>query len=149
MILCILESTRVSILQPTHLHLLHLTLDKVLTIHHPPTAYWLVYSTPSIVVFAQLLSRIQCFAAPWNAARQASLSFTISLGLLKLMPIESVVPSNHLILCHPLFLLPSASGSFPTSQLCTSGGQSIDSELIVRANLVFFHQPFYFEEMFL
>ena len=102
-----------------------------------------------IVVAVQSLSHVQLSATPWTAARQASLSFTISLSLLKLMSIESVMPSNHLILCRPLLLLPSASGSFPVSQLFTSGGQSIDSELIVRANLVFFHQPFYFEEMFL
>ena len=44
---------------------------------------------------------------PWTVARQASLSFTISWSLFKLMSIESVMPSNHLILCHPLFLLPS------------------------------------------
>ena len=44
---------------------------------------------------------------PWNTAHQASLSFTISWKLLKLMSIESVMPSNHLILCHPLLLLPS------------------------------------------
>ena len=44
---------------------------------------------------------------PWTAARQASLSFTIFLSLLKLMSIELVMPSNHLILCHPLLLLPS------------------------------------------
>ena len=102
-----------------------------------------------IVVAVQSLSHVQLSATPWTAARQASLSFTISLSLLKLMSIESVMPSNHLILCRLLLLLPSASGSFPVSQLFTSGGQSIDSELIVRANLVFFHQPFYFEEMFL
>ena len=46
-------------------------------------------------------------ATPWTAARQASLTFIISLSLLKLMPMESVMPSNHLILCHPLLLLPS------------------------------------------
>ena len=45
--------------------------------------------------------------APWTAARQASLSITNSWNLLKLMSIESVMPSNHLILCHPLLLLPS------------------------------------------
>ena len=44
---------------------------------------------------------------PWSVAHQASLSFTISWSLLKLMCIESVMPSNHLILCHPLLLLPS------------------------------------------
>ena len=75
----------------------------------------------------QLLSFVQLFATPWTAACQASLSITNSRSLLKLMSIESVMPSNHLILCHPL-LLPSvfpASGSFPVSQLFTSGGQSI------------------------
>ena len=67
------------------------------------------------------------FATPWTAARQASLSFTISQSLLKLMSIESVMPSNHLIFCCPLLLLPSvflASGSFLMSQLFASGGQS-------------------------
>ena len=49
----------------------------------------------------QLLSRVQLFATPWTAARQASLSFTISRSLLKLMFTESVMPSNHLILCCP------------------------------------------------
>ena len=54
----------------------------------------------------QSLSHIWLFATPWTAARQASLSITISQSLLKLMSIESVMPSNHLILCHPLLLLP-------------------------------------------
>ena len=57
----------------------------------------------NIVVF-QLLSRVQLFATPWNAAHQASLSITISWRLLKLVSIESVMLSNHLIFCHPLFL---------------------------------------------
>ena len=55
----------------------------------------------------QSLSRVRPFATPWNAARQASLSITTSWSLLRLMSIESVMPSNHLILCHPLLLLPS------------------------------------------
>ena len=55
----------------------------------------------------QSLSRIQLFATPWTAARQASLSTTNSQSLLKLMSIELVMPSNHLILCLPLLLLPS------------------------------------------
>ena len=54
-----------------------------------------------------LLSRVRLFVTPWTAARQASLSFTISHSLLKLMSIESVMPPSHLILCHPLLLLPS------------------------------------------
>ena len=54
----------------------------------------------------QLLSRVQLFATPWTAARQASLSITNSQSLLKLTSIESVMPSNRLILCCPLLLLP-------------------------------------------
>ena len=55
----------------------------------------------------QSLSRVWTFVTPWTTACQASLSITNSQGLLKLMSIESVMPSNHLILCHPLLLLPS------------------------------------------
>ena len=55
----------------------------------------------------QSLSRVQLFATPWTAARQASLSITNSWSLLKLMSIQSVTPSNHLILCRPPLLLPS------------------------------------------
>ena len=58
-------------------------------------------------VALQLLSRVQLFVTPWTAICQASLSFSISWSLLKLMSIESVMPSNHLNLCHPLLLLPS------------------------------------------
>ena len=54
----------------------------------------------------QPLSRARLFATPWTAARQASLSITNSQSLLKLMSIKLVMPSNHLILCHPLLLLP-------------------------------------------
>ena len=53
-----------------------------------------------------LLSHVQLFATAWTAACQAPLSLTISRSLLKFMSIESVMPSNHLILCHPLLLLP-------------------------------------------
>ena len=56
---------------------------------------------------AQSLSRVRLFVTVWNAACQASPSFTISQSLLKLMTIYSVMPSNHLILCRPLLLLPS------------------------------------------
>ena len=55
----------------------------------------------------QLFSHVQLFATPWTAARQASLSITNSWSLLKLMSIASVMLSNHLTLCHPLFLPPS------------------------------------------
>ena len=55
----------------------------------------------------QLLSCVQLFATPWTAAHQASLSIDNTWSLLKLMCVESVIPSNHLILCRPLLLLPS------------------------------------------
>ena len=62
----------------------------------------------SLVTSSSLqLSHVRPFATPWTAARQASLSITNSRSLLKLMSIESVVPSNHLILCRPLLLPPS------------------------------------------
>ena len=60
----------------------------------------------SSVQFSSVAQSFRLFATPWTAVRQASLSFTISQSLLKLMSIESVMPSNHLILCCPL-LLPS------------------------------------------
>ena len=60
-----------------------------------------------MVAVVQSLSRVQLFVTPWTAAHQVPLSFTISQSLLKLMSIESVMPSNHLILCHLLLLLPS------------------------------------------
>ena len=71
---------------------------------------------------------VHFFVTPKTAAHQASLSITNSRSLLKLMSIEQVMPSNHLILCHPLHLPPPifpASGSFPMSQFFPSGGQSI------------------------
>ena len=65
----------------------------------------------------QLLSRVRLFATPWTAARKPSLSITTSQSLLKLMSIESVMPSNHLILCCPLLLLPSI---FPSIRVFSS-----------------------------
>ena len=66
----------------------------------PPVSSYLQFSS------AQLLSHVHFFVAPWTEARQASLSVTNSQSLLKLMSTESVIPSNHLILCCPLLLLP-------------------------------------------
>ena len=66
----------------------------------------LVYKFGMWLSSVQSLSRVQLFATPWTAAHQASLSITNSQSLLKLMSIELVMPSNHLILCHPLLLLP-------------------------------------------
>ena len=65
----------------------------------------------------QSLSRVRLFATPWTAARQASLSITNSPSLLKLTSIQSVMPSNHLILCCPLLLLPSI---FPSIRVFSS-----------------------------
>ena len=62
---------------------------------------------PVLVQLVQLLGHVRPFATPWTAAHQASLSITNSRSLLKLLSIKSVMPSSHLILCHPLLLLPS------------------------------------------
>ena len=76
----------------------------------------------------QLLCRVQLFVTPWMAAHQVFLSITNSRSLLKLMSIESVMPSNHLILCRPLLLQPSILpiiSVLQMSQFFSSGGQSI------------------------
>ena len=78
------------------------------------TLRWFLYFQFSSV---QSLSRVRLFATPWTTAHQASLSITSSQSLLKLMSIESVMPSNHLILCPPLLLLPSI---FPSIRVFSS-----------------------------
>ena len=78
-------------------------------------SFWVLYSSIPIISFilllfvivVQLLSCVWLFATPWTAGCWASLSFTIPWSVLKFMSIESVMPSNHLILCCPLLLLPS------------------------------------------
>ena len=80
----------------------------------------------------QLLSCVQLFATPWAAAHQASLSSTSFWSLLKLLSVESVMPSHLLILCRPLLLLPSVFPSvrvFSVSQLFASGGQRIGASV--------------------
>ena len=89
----------------------------------------LLYSkvTQLYINSVQSLSCVRLFATPWITARQASLSITNSWSSPRLTSIESVMPSNHLILCHPLLLLPPIPPSirvFPMSQLFTWGGQS-------------------------
>ena len=76
-------------------------------------------TTPASGMFSsvQSLSCVQLFATPWTAARQASLSITISQSLLKVMSIKSVMPSSHFILCRPLLLLPSI---FPSVRVFSS-----------------------------
>ena len=81
------------------------------------------------VTVVQSLSRVWLFVTPWFAAHQASLSITISWSLFKLMSTESVMPSNHFILCRPLLLLPSIFLRIrvfsSVTQFFPSGGQSI------------------------
>jgi len=81
----------------------------------------------SLFSSVESLSRVRLFAIPWIAASQASLSITNFWSSLKLMPIESVMPSSHLILCVPFSSCPQslpASESFPMSQLFAWGDQS-------------------------
>ena len=82
----------------------------------------LIFACQFLFSSVQSLSRVRLFATPWTAARQASLSITNSRNLLKLMSIEAVMPSNHLILCCPLLLppsiFPSIRGFSNESSLC-------------------------------
>ena len=91
---------------------------------------WLPYASIfNCSVQFSSLSHVQLFAIPWTAAHQASLSITNSRSLLKLMSIELVTPSNHLILCHPLLLLPSVFPSirvFSNESAFASADQSIE-----------------------
>ena len=93
-----------------------------------------------MVVVVQLLNRVQLFVTPWTAAHQVSLFFTISQSMLILTPIESVIPSNHLILLPPsLFALNLSQHqglfqwvrSFPMSRLFASGDHSIGASASV------------------
>ena len=97
-----------------HYHLIHAlygqTLDWCLSdknVSHRILSAFSCSKRWSFRVSVQLLSRVWLYATPWTAAGQASLSITNSWNLLRLTSIESVMPSNHLILCHPLLLLPS------------------------------------------
>ena len=85
-----------------------------------PCKLWLEFSS------VQSLSRVRLFVTPWIAARQASLSITNSRSSLRLTSIESVMPSSHLILCHPLFLLPPIPPSIRvfSNEPTAWGGQS-------------------------
>ena len=85
-----------------------------------------------LFILVQLLSHVWLFATPWTTACQASLFFIISQRLIKLMSIESVMPSNRLIFCHPfsscLHSFP-ALGLFPVSWFFASGGQNIGASI--------------------
>ena len=102
----------------------------LLRIYHVPLPNIVIILVKTILSqfsSVQLLNRVRLFATPWISAYQASLSITNSQSPPELMSIESVMPSNHLILCRPLSCPQSfpASGSFQMSQLFASGGQSI------------------------
>ena len=76
------------------------------TVHQAQHSWESLSTVLSVIVVCWSLSSVYLFTIPWPAACQASLPFTISQSLLKLMSVESVMPSQHLILCHPLLLLP-------------------------------------------
>ena len=98
-----------------------------------PLLYYIFFYPLSFIVFVQSLSCFWLFVTPWTEA-QASLSITISQSLLKLMSIESVMPSNHLVLCHPHLLLPSIFPSirdFSNELAPTSSGQCIGASASV------------------
>ena len=102
--------------------------------------WFLSYATEYRTIYLEGISSVQwlrpvrLFVTPWTAARQASLSITNSRSPPKSMSIKSVMPSNHLILCCPLLLLPSvfpmpSIWSFPMSQLFASGGQVLSDSV--------------------
>ena len=116
------------IIQPSHPLLPLLLLPSIFPSTRGFSSESVPYTQIMFIVVAQSLSHVKLLMTPWTAACQASLSFTISWSLLKLMSIELVMPSKHLILCGPFFSCPQsfpASRSFPMSQLFASGGQSI------------------------
>ena len=86
-------------------------------------------------VAGQLLSCVWLFATPWTAARQASLSITVSWSLLRFMSIELMMPSNHLILCHPLLFLNNNFITFTiTSEI------HVHIKMPIRVKAAFFHK---------
>ena len=101
---------------------------QVISLHFSTLFRFVIVSLPVQFSSLQSLSCVRLFATPWIAAHQASLSITNSRSSPKLMCIESVMPSSHLILCRPLLLLPPNPPSirvFSMSQLFTWGGQRI------------------------
>ena len=81
--------------------------DPQLSVDHHALDCYTAETLDLVFSSVQSFSRVQLFATPWTAAHQASLSITNSWSLPKFLSMESVTPSNHLILCHPLLLLPS------------------------------------------
>ena len=106
-ILLLLEGNKITISKRYMYHHVHCS-----TIYNNQNGNNLCPLTLNGYVDAQLLSYVRLFVTPWTAAHQAFLSFIISQSLLKLMSIESVLPSNHLVFCYPLS---SCLQSFPAS----------------------------------
>ena len=92
-----------------HVGWLHQTSDWtwILCIRRGSLNYWTTRKVPYKNVVVDSLSHVWLFVNAWSATLQASLSFTISQGFLKLMPVELMMPSNHFVFCCSLFLLPS------------------------------------------
>ena len=120
---------------------------RVVCCRHFFPSYHLTLALFTFVV-VQLLSHICFFATPWTVACQASLSFTVSQSLLKFMSVESLMPSNHLILFHPLFLLPSVFPRISVFSIeskdclkkCTRKKNVPDSFKTTQVILVFYRQ---------
>jgi len=98
-------------------------------------SYLVFFRYKIVLQSVQSLSRVQLFVIPWTAARQTSLSITNSQSLPKLICIESVMPSNHLVLCRPLLLLPSI---FPSIRVFTNESVLCIRLCISTINLSFF-----------
>ena len=114
---------------------------------HDPGIYWCLFCTNKDILLHNfnLFSHVRFFVTPWTAGCQASLSFTISQSLLKLMSVESVMPSKHLILCHPLLLLPSILPNirvFSNDWLFASGVKCIGASASASVLLVNIHDWF-------
>ena len=127
---------------PYDLEIISLALFKEIKNIQSPD-YYICSFKPSVFPFSpvQSLSHVQLFVTPWTAVRQASLSINNFRGLFTLMSIRSVMPSKHLILCNPLFLLPSIFPSirvFSNESALASGGPSIGvspSTLVLPMNI--------------
>ena len=102
-----------------------------------PYACFAISSFKNQVISDQSLNCVQLFAIPWTAACQASLSITNSLSLFKLMSIESVMPSKHFNLCHPLLLPPSI---FPSTRVFSKVSSSHQVAKVLEFQLP--HQSF-------
>ena len=101
------------------------------------TVYNIKFSTDSfIIVVVQSLTHVRLFATPWIAARQAALSFTIPWSSLRLTSTELMMPSHHLVLCHPLLILPSI---FPSIRVFSN-----ESALRIRWPKYYYNSSLYY-----